>query len=315
MTATMQGFTGVFKKYWMPLFVFVSLLYVAYYISSQLDRFGNDISLSLMPLAGSALFQFLFWIVSSYLWSMALITVSSKKVSLVDSFFQLCLVNLGKYIPGKIWGMFARGSYLKQRHDIDVGRIIQATYIEQMYLLGSGVILASLIVAAISSRPILWAVAPVISLVIIIASVYQKPLTSMIRFAHRLGRSDATYELQNFDLPAIRQLAMLVMYVVVWLLLSMVMYGLYLALFQAEISWHMAAVMTLSCIAGMSAGFVAIFSPGGVGVREAVSGGILAAYMPMSDAILLVLLFRIWLAVLEVIVGGTLYLRNRKQVS
>ncbi len=313
--ANMLENISLFKKYWMPLFIIISIFYVAYYISSQFGRIDNVISLSLAPLAGSAIFQFIFWAVSSYLWSMALVIVSSRKISLIDSFFQLCLVNLGKYIPGKIWGVFARGSYLKQYHNIDIGKIIQATYIEQIYLLGSGAILASLIFATMNPGPLLWVAAPIISLVIIIATVYQKPLVAFIRVVTRVGKLDTNYEVNNFKMPVMQQLFMLAMYILVWLLLSMVLYGLYLALFEVDISYHMAAIMVLSCVAGMIAGFIAIFSPGGIGVREAVSGAILANYMPTSDAILLVLLFRIWLASLEITVGGALYLRSRKQLG
>lgn len=303
------------QKYWMTLFIVASVAYVGYYINSQISSIDDNLSLSPLPLIGSAFFQLLFWTVSSQLWSMALHTVTSTRVTLIDSFFQLCLVNLGKYLPGKIWGMLARGSYLKQRHAIDVSKIIQATYIEQVYLMGSGVVVASLVLAIINANRWMWFAALLILAMMTAAIFYQKYLEKLIRLAYRLRGAAEDYRSNEFSLPGRKQLYMLVMYMLDWVLLSMVFYGLYIALFQAELSLTMAAVMTLACVTGMIAGFIAIFAPGGVGVREAVSGSILAAYMPIGDAVLVVLLFRIWLATLDVLVGGSLYLGKRKKLD
>ncbi|KAF0190755.1 MAG: Uncharacterized protein FD165_2424 [Gammaproteobacteria bacterium] len=306
---------GLLKKYWMPLFMVGSLVYLLYYIRTQLNGIGTGISFELVPLIGSALFQALFWVVSSHLWRTALFTVSDKMLPLTNSFFQLCLGNLGKYIPGKIWGMVARASYLKQNHNIEVGRIIQATYIEQIYLLGSGVVLASIVAAVIIADAKLWFLALLITASIFAAMIYQKPISFMIDFMRRLYKSESVDKISDFRLPPKRMVMMFVLYIVAWLSLSMVMYTLYLSLFPSEISMHMAGVMVLACVAGIIAGFVAIFSPGGVGVREAVIAAILFPYMPVADAILLVLFFRIWLSALEILVGGTLYLRNRNSTA
>lgn len=315
MITTKTTFAELLKKYWMPLFMVGSLFYVVYYVRTQLDGIGAGISFELTPLVGSVIFQAMFWVVSSFLWRTALFTVSDKLLTLTDSFFQLCLVNLGKYIPGKIWGMVARASYLKQNHNIDVGRIIQATYIEQIYLLGSGVVLASLVAAVISADPRFWFLALLITVSVFAAMIFQKPISFLVDLLRRLHKSESVDKISDFRLPLNRMAMMLALYIVVWLLLSMVMYSLYLSLFPAEISMHMASVMVLACVAGISAGFVAVFSPGGVGVREAVSGAVLVPYMPVADAILLVLLFRIWLATLEILVGGTLYLKNRDRAG
>lgn len=299
----------------MPAFVGISILYVSYYLYGQLDEAGGTLRPSLFPLLASAVFQVVFWVLSSHLWSIALYVVSSKRVPLTDSFFQLCLVNLGKYIPGKVWGIVARATYARQHHGIDISRNIQATYIEQIYLLGAGAIVASIVAAAIWSNPVLWVVAPLVSIAVIVATIYQKPMASLIRLLNRLQKSAADVEIGEFRLSASLMFSLLLRYMIVWVLLGMVMYGLYVALFPGPLSLQMAAVVTLSCIAGMSAGFIAVFAPGGVGVREAVSGAILAAYMPLPDAVLVVLLFRIWLATLEVLAGGALYLRHRGGTS
>jgi hypothetical protein len=300
-------------KFWMPMFIGISLVYVTYYIYGQLDSVGETIEFSLVPLLGSALFQVVFWVLTAHLWTVLLLLASGRKVPLSDGFFQLCLITLGKYIPGKIWGVVARASYTKQRHGIDIGRMVQATYVEQIYLIGSGTIVASLLAAALGINDLLWLLAIVVLLLVVGATVYQKPMTALIRRFHKLREPDAELELADIHLPPVRMIVVLLLYMVGWLLLGLVMYGLYLSLFEAGLSLRMAAIIAMSCATGVCAGFLALFAPGGVGVREAVSGGILAAYMPLADAVLLVLIFRLWLAALDVVVGGTLYLWHTRR--
>ena len=303
------------QKYWLALFLAVSVGYIVFYIVDQLGQLQGAISLSPLPLVASFIFQIAFWVVASHLWSTALYAVSGAKVGITDCFFQLCLVNLGKYIPGKVWGVVARASYCEQRHGIDIGRNLQATYIEQIYLIGSAAILAALIVAALGSNLVYWVIAPMIAVTIIIATVYQRPLLFLIRLLNRLRRQETDIEVSKFHVSPGLMVRLLMQYLVVWVLLGCVMYGIYLALYPAQLSVHMAAVITLSCVVGVSVGFLAVFAPGGVGVREAVSAVILAEYMPLADTVLLVLLFRLWLAALEVFVGGGLYLRMRSRMG
>lgn len=301
------------SRYWMPIFIGISLLYVSYYLYGQLDRVDRTVSFSVLPLLGSALIQVVYWVLMTYLWTVVLQLASGTKVRLSDGFFQLCLIILGKYIPGKIWGVVARATYSKQEHGIDLGSMVQATYIEQIYVIGSGAIVASLLAAALGINDVLWLVALGSLLVIVVATLYQKPLTALIRWAHSWRKLDETIELDDVRLPPARMLGVLFFYMVGWLLLGAVMYGLYLSLFESTVSIRMAAIVILACAAGICAGILAIFAPGGVGVREAVSGAILAPYMPLADAVLLVLIFRLWLAALDVLVGGAIYLRHTRR--
>lgn len=295
------------EKYWLVLFLAISVSYIVFYIVDQLGRIDGSIRLSPLALVVTALFQVAFWLLSSHLWRTILFAVSAKAVTLKESFLQLCLVNLGKYVPGKVWGMVARASYSQQKHGIDIDRNIQATYIEQVYLLGSGAILAALIVAALASNPLLLLAAIIVAVAILIATVYQRPLTSLLRLLHKLRKREGAVQTIEFRISARFMLGMLLQYMFVWVLLGLVMYGLYLSLFPAGISFKMAAVITLSCVVGVSAGFLAVFAPAGIGVREAVSAFILAEYMQPADSLLLVLVFRLWLGILELTMGGAFY--------
>ena len=101
--------------------------------------------------------------------------------------------------------------------------------------------------------------------------------------------------------------ALLVSYFTVWISLGVVLYSLDLSLFQKQISVELAVRMVLSCTVGLCAGFVAVFAPGGLGVREAVAATLLAQSMSWPEATFLVLVFRVWIAGLELASTATLY--------
>ena len=304
----MRSLREFLHKYWLALFFGISVLYVVYYIYGQIDRLHETINLSLLPLLVSILIQLVFWLLVGYLWTVVLSLVAGKRVTLWDSLFQLCMMTLGKYIPGKIWGVVARASYAKQQHGIAIGQMVQATYIEQLYLFGSGVIVASVIAAVLGINDLLWYLAVVFLIGILGATFYQKPLTSLIRWAYRRHDPNAQLILEDPPLPPLRMLALLLLYVVGWLLLGLVMYALYLSVFEAEPMPRMAMAIVMAGTAGYCAGLIAFFAPGGIGVREAISAG----FMPLADAVLLVLIFRLWLAALDVLAGGGMYLWHTK---
>lgn len=296
------------QKYWLVLFFGVSVVYVGYYIYGQIDRLQEAIDFSIVWLLASIAIQVVSWLLYGYLWTAVLSLVAGKKVTLWNSLFQLSMLTLGKYIPGKIWGVVARASYAKQEHDIAIGKMAQATYIEQLYVLGSGVFVAAMLAAALGINDLLWFVAALILLALMAATFYQKPLTSLIRWSYRRHDPNAQVVLEDPDLPPLRMIAVLLLYGLGWLMLGSVMYTLYLSVFDAAPTLRMVAIVIMAGTAGYCAGLIAFFAPGGIGVREAVSGGILAGIMPLADAVLLVLIFRLWLAVLDVLAGGGMYL-------
>ena len=62
------------------------------------------------------------------------------------------------------------------------------------------------------------------------------------------------------------------------------------------------------------AGYVAVFAPSGIGVREAIIAGMLAGTLPLEDAVALGLLYRIWLVVVDGVLGVGLVLSRSTAV-
>jgi len=62
---------------------------------------------------------------------------------------------------------------------------------------------------------------------------------------------------------------------------------------------------------GISIGFFAVFSPGGLGIREAITSSLLTTQMNLEQAILLCLLFRLWIVAFELLSGLTLLIPHK----
>jgi uncharacterized membrane protein YbhN (UPF0104 family) len=62
-----------------------------------------------------------------------------------------------------------------------------------------------------------------------------------------------------------------------------------------------------ACCLGVIAGFLAFFAPGGIGVREALSTSIMAAVIPLDQALAIAICFRIWTTFTDLL-GGVLAL-------
>lgn len=297
-----------FGKYWLMMFLAAGLLYAIFYIKGLSKDVMHELVISWPPLLGAFFLQFSFWAISSLLWKGLVEKFSHHKVPFLESYFQLCLVNLGKYFPGKVWGMIARGAYLKQRYAISSQAIIQTTYVEQLFLLGSGASLACMLYGVLYSSPPAFALAFVFFIATITGSTHlQSILKFLDRAIPRLLLS-ARFGSPDTILTFWQSLGYSLLYAVVWVFLGAVLYAIYFALFPVAFSTQQALATVLSCVVGFTAGFLAIFAPGGVGVREAVSSSILAGFMPLADAVMLMLIFRIWLAFLELGSTGLSYL-------
>ena len=151
-----------------------------------------------------------------------------KAVALRESLSQILMVNFGKYIPGKIWGMAARG-----KRPVEAGygveEITRTSYLEQKLLLLTGFALALVAAGVAFGNPIFW-----------------------------LG-------------------------------------------------------FVLSLTAEFLAGFLALFATGGVGRREGVGAALLTSVVTLEEAVLLMLLFRVWVVAAELIAGAVVLVSAGKR--
>jgi hypothetical protein len=99
----------------------------------------------------------------------------------------------------------------------------------------------------------------------------------------------------------------------IWFFSSITFILIYFALGYTTFDFNIFAWLVIANIMGIVGGFFALFAPGGIGIREGIIVSILIQFMPLKEAILYSLLYRIFLVAIEIPLTACvlLLLRNK----
>ena len=225
--------------------------------------------------------------------------------------------NLGKYLPGKVWQIAAMGA-MAQQNGVSAAAAIGSALVVNLVSIIAGV---AVIVATAGKRVALAVGAQtntvddrtsvLLAIGVVMLGVGALALTPAI--VPRLAKLAARITGRNLSVPIVPARA-------IWIAAastaaSWVFYGIAFELFASGITPRAAgnaasyiAVYTGSYLAG----YLALFVPGGVGVREAA----LVLAMPRfqlastADATIIAITSRLWLTVLEILPGLLLMRRT-----
>ena len=240
--------------------------------------------------------QIVFWITTCFAWLRSLVIFTGYRFSFISGFIQSNIIIIGKYLPGKIWGLVSRGIDLKQ-NGINRKETILVSYVDQLLLLHAGVIVGLVSIALAESFMLALIVLFVgIMSVLIIPKSHDLLARVMMKFITDLDMT----KLKTI-LTVEKYSILITYYIVIWLAAGLIFASIYFVFFDFD-SRLLLPLIAANAI-GILAGFIAVFAPGGLGVREATSAGILIDYIPLEEAVFLVLIYRLW-TVLTDITGG-----------
>jgi len=245
------------------------------------------------------LFTILFWITASFTWRYLLLITCNASISLFQSFSQLVLVSVGKYIPGKIWGMIARGTQLKEL-GIDVKKIFVISIQEQILLIHASVIVSSISIIFLIETNWTYLLMIVILLSGFIGRYIQLFLIAAYNFLMNFFKKNIL-EVKEI-ITQQNYLRLLIFYMMIWILSGCIFSGIYFTI-QNEFNLTIIVWIILANTISITLGFFAFFAPAGIGVRESISSIILSQVMPLEQAIFLSLLFRFWTVLIELSLG------------
>ncbi|HEX3158073.1 MAG TPA: lysylphosphatidylglycerol synthase domain-containing protein [Gemmatimonadaceae bacterium] len=223
------------------------------------------------------------------------------RLSLADAIRIWCISNLGRYVPGRVWQIGAMAALARERGVSPVAATGSA-------LLNTAINIATgMAIALITGREYLERLLPggvaVATALTVAAIVGLLALPWMLPRVMRMAasRTGATGIVPHVPPGA------------VWLTaagnaLAWVLYGVAFQLFVAGALGHAAGgpVPYMAVYAGSYVvGYLAIFTPGGLGVREVVmAAGLTSLGLATApQALLLGFASRLWLTVLEVVPG------------
>lgn len=205
--------------------------------------------------------------------------------------------NLGRYIPGKVWQIGAMGALAEEAGVSNVAAVGSALVVNIVNLL------AGFLVVAVAGSRLLTGYGPTLisALVVFCVLVFGSPwlLPPVVRFAARItGRS--------IPIPAIPPLAIVFAVAgcsLAWNLYGIAFHDLTVAILggAAGRPSYYTAVFTLSYLAG----YLTLFAPGGIGVRESTLVTLLAVagLETGAAATAIVIASRLWMTVVEATPG------------
>ena len=219
------------------------------------------------------------------------------------------LSNLARYVPGNVWSYvgaveLARREGVARRTTLAVMALTQVLSVGVALLAGLPVLLAE---RARLGRPALLG-AVVVAVGAALAAVFRRQLLGLAR--RRLPGFDPA------DLtPSAATVALLVVgYAVYWAVTGVAFAALVASLYPlaaADVPLVVAAYA-----AAYAAGFLALLTPAGLGVREGVLVVALAPVLPAGPALVVALVSRVWMMLVELAGAGIAHLtaRHRERV-
>ena len=215
--------------------------------------------------------------------------------------------NLGKYLPGKIWSIAAM-SVMAREQAVSPVAAAGSSILIQLVTVATGIALVLVTgIRAISQPGVAIAVGVVLAL----------GIASMPIVLPRLARAVAGMMGRSLEVPPLP--ASTLWLAVARSLLSWIAYGVAFQLFVRGVLGS-AAGATSSYIAVYAAsyiiGFLALFAPGGVVVRESalVAGMVRLGLASQADAFAVAVASRLWLTVVELL-PGFIYLALARRSS
>lgn len=210
--------------------------------------------------------------------------------------------NLARYVPGKVLQL-AGTAYLARSKGVRPGLTVGSLVVAQLFVIVAGLVLT---LAALPGSNFPLPGGPTAALAVA-GALAVLLLTPLFHHAHRLGLRRAGRGEAEVRVPVRTRLALLLGYLAAW-----IVFGLGFALFVRGVSEPAAgSIPTLIgiCTAGYLAGWMAVFVPGGLGVREGVYALLLAEVLPGPVAAAVAILSRLWLTAIELLVAALLALR------
>jgi hypothetical protein len=212
---------------------------------------------------------------------------------------------LGKYLPGKVWLLLGR-FYLYESKGKSKKAISIALYFETATVMMAAVLvfLAGLVFLKWAKpfhpeRELEWLILPV---VFILISLHPRVLEKMVNWIlFRLKRESISLFISYRDI-----LWILVICILAWVVGGGGFYLFVSSVFPVPANYVL--FLTASLAISSTLGLIALFAPGGLGIREGVLVYLLSVLMPGPVAVIVSVLTRIWMTVIEMVLIGMVYL-------
>lgn len=265
-----------------------------------------------VPLLAASLLTVLTWVLLVRAWSGSL-RWWGETLPLGPAIRIWFVTNLSRFVPGAIW-QFAHVSTEALSARISPVAATGAILFQQLVLLGTGVALTASL-APVLPTSVTGSTNPAIALGLaslgVLCAIILLPVAAptLERWASRLLRREV-----KWPAPTRRDLSVYVATLVLpWLAYGVAFWLFGRALLGADAPGLLPAAAVF--IGSYVAGIIAVFAPGGLGVREAAMVALLSPITGPGPALLLAVASRLWLVALEILTALGVLLWHRRGVS
>ncbi|MBN2619942.1 flippase-like domain-containing protein [candidate division WOR-3 bacterium] len=216
-------------------------------------------------------------------------------IKFTQSLWIIATTQIAKYLPGRIWYMIGR-VYIGKKENFDSNLLAVSMILEIcLLIITSGILflIATLFSGMLQATYIILG----ILLIIVAATVIHPRILSrlvslIVRLLHRKP--------VTISMSYVQMVRVSIFFFGLWLAQIIGFYFLILAIYPADFSMlpTLMAAYTLSWITG----FVVLFAPSGLGVREGVMTLLLSSILTTPLAIAMSFLSRIWFTFFEIVV-------------
>ncbi len=264
---------------------------------SQVQGFSWQFDYWLLIISFLLQFLTLFWLVK--IWQRMLRHTGSS-VPYFKLFKVWFYANLGKYLPGKVW-QFLGMIYMLEKEGVPRRSSFSTGVMAQSFSVISGMFISVIFLGAdlyhrfFSRKPALMTGLVILSLGTLMLLCYPKVLERILN----LGLGIIKKEKITLDIKGKDVIIYLLSYSLSWLLFGLAFLIFVKSMTQADFKMYL--TLTGAYAFSLNIGFLAIFTPGGIGVREGVLVFLLSSFFPLPVSTLISLLSRLWMTVGEVV--------------
>jgi hypothetical protein len=222
-----------------------------------------------------------------------------ERLPLVEAMYQICVMQIGKYVPVMIGGFLARIS--ANAGNLSAKRIVIATTVEQIGAMGSALVIG-IDCYALARVPLAApiAIAASVSIVWLIPSLW----AIAPRLYTRLRDSFASKSIAPASGPEPAMLRQALAFQFAQMLVMAVFIGTVILQVAPELSLRSSALMSGAYLISIVAGIAVVFLPGGIGVREGVFVWLASGEVATTEALRLALAMRIAMSLLDLAAGA-----------
>ncbi len=235
------------------------------------------------------------YLMSAYGWIL-IIRMIGVRVDFTKGVSIFFLSMFGRYIPGGIWSALSR-IYLCRLEGISDSRSSMSILLEQAYpVVSAGIIFAGSLFFWSDTGAIIRLLPALVLLPLVIIFLHPRPFLWVVNpILSRLGRGTIKISLHWNSM-----LILTGYYILCWILSGTAFYFFIRSFYPLDLYY----IPILSGIYALSflTGYLAFFTPAGLGVREGILTLLLSLFIPTPVAIGISLLSRLWLIGIEFVI-------------